>query len=72
MRFSRSISPRDAACQLIYSLIVIPACLRYLERLWGGVETIKFIVVVVTFSNLIAFCLNWIEFAVLKNADLFL
>jgi hypothetical protein len=52
---------------------MVPACLRYLERLWGGIETIKFIVVVVTFSNIIAFCLNWIEFALfLKDADLFL
>ena len=72
MRSSRTISPCDTASQLIYSLIMVPAGLRYLERLWGGIETIKFIVVVVTFSNLIAFCLNWIEFAVLKNADLFL
>ncbi|KAF8274141.1 eukaryotic integral membrane protein-domain-containing protein [Lactarius quietus] len=56
----------------IFSLTTIPPSLRYLERLWGGVETIKFIVAVVTFSNLIAFCLNWIEFALFKNADLFL
>jgi len=51
---------------------MVPACLRYLERLWGGVETIKFIVVVPTFANIIAFCVNWIEFAVLRNANLFL
>jgi hypothetical protein len=72
MLSSRSIYPCDTGCQLIFSLITIPACLRYLERLWGGIETIKFIVVVVTFSNIIAFCLNWIEFALLKDADLFL
>jgi hypothetical protein len=46
--------------------------LRYLERLWGGIETVKFIVFVVTISNIIAFCVNWIEFALLRNADLFL
>jgi len=51
---------------------MVPPCLRYLERLWGGVEIIKFIVAVVTFSNVIAFCVNWIEFALLRNADLFL
>ena len=58
--------------QLIVSLIVVPPCLRYLERLWGAVETIKFIVVSVTFSNIIAFGLNWIEFIALRNADLLL
>jgi hypothetical protein len=51
---------------------MVPASLRYLERLWGGIETIKFIVVVVTFSNIIAFGLNWIEFVLFQNADLFL
>lgn len=51
---------------------MVPPCLRYLERLWSTVETIKFIVVTVTFSNIIAICVNWIEFALLRNADLFL
>jgi hypothetical protein len=58
--------------QLVFTLIAIPPCLRYLERLWGAVETIKFVVVTATFSNLIAFGLNWIEFVLFKNADLFL
>ncbi|KAI0308157.1 DUF1751-domain-containing protein [Multifurca ochricompacta] len=58
--------------ELIFTLIMVPPCLRYLERLWGGIETIKFIVVTVTFANIIAFAVNWIEFAVLRNADLFL
>jgi hypothetical protein len=58
--------------QLVFTLIAIPPCLRYLERLWGAIETIKFVVVTATFSNLIAFGLNWIEFVLFKNADLFL
>ena len=58
--------------QLIFTLVAIPPCLRYLERLWGAVETIKFVAVTATFSNIIAFGLNWIEFVLFKNADLFL
>ncbi|KAH9997708.1 eukaryotic integral membrane protein [Russula compacta] len=67
-----SVSPSNPTSQLIFTLIFVPSCLRYLERLWGAVETIKFVVVTVTFSNIIAFGVNWIEFAVLKNADFFL
>lgn len=58
--------------QLLVTLIVIPPSLRYLERLWGAAETAKFIVATVGVSNIIAFGLNWLEFIVLRNADLFL
>ncbi|THH33444.1 hypothetical protein EUX98_g756 [Antrodiella citrinella] len=53
--------------ELALSLLVIPASLRYLERLYGAVETVKFIVVSVGVSNIIAFGLNWLEFLVLRN-----
>ncbi|OBZ79453.1 hypothetical protein A0H81_01206 [Grifola frondosa] len=53
--------------ELIVTLLVIPASLRYLERLWGAVETLKFIAVSITVSNIIAFGLNWLEFMVLSN-----
>jgi len=58
--------------ELVVTLIVIPASLRYLERLWGTIETIKFMVVSIVVSNVIAFAFNWIEFAATRNADLFL
>jgi len=58
--------------ELSITLIVIPASLRYLERLWGTIETLKYIVVTVVVSNFIAFAFNWIEFLATKNADLFL
>ena len=61
-----------SAPQLIASLLFVPPSLKYLERLWGSIETIKFILVSVGFSNLIAFAFNWIEFIATKNADLFL
>lgn len=58
--------------QLLVTLLVIPASLRYLERLWGTIETVKFIVVTIVVSNIIAFAFNWIEFIATRNADLFL
>ncbi len=54
------------------TMIFVPASLKYFERLWGAVETVKFIVVSIVASNIIAFGLNWIEFIATSNADLFL
>lgn len=53
-------------------MIFVPPSLRYLERLWGSVETIKFILVSVFVPNIIAFAFNWLEYMATKNADLFL
>ncbi|KAF8807828.1 DUF1751-domain-containing protein [Phlegmacium glaucopus] len=58
--------------EFIASMIFVPAALKYLERLWGSIETIKFIFVSVVASNVIAFGFNWIEFMAMGNADLFL
>ncbi|KAL4063658.1 eukaryotic integral membrane protein-domain-containing protein [Scleroderma yunnanense] len=58
--------------ELVFSLIVIPPSLRYFERLWGTIETLKFILICVTFPNLISFAFNWIEFMATKDAELFL
>ncbi|ESK98203.1 eukaryotic integral membrane protein [Moniliophthora roreri MCA 2997] len=53
----------------IVSLIVIPPSLRYLERLWGSVEILKFIAVTVGASNVIVFAFSWLEFLATSNAD---
>ncbi|KAF8966600.1 eukaryotic integral membrane protein-domain-containing protein [Flammula alnicola] len=58
--------------EFIASLIFVPASLKYLERLWGSIETLKFIVVSIVASNIIAFGFNWIEFIATRNADMFL
>ncbi|KAF9074805.1 eukaryotic integral membrane protein-domain-containing protein [Rhodocollybia butyracea] len=58
--------------ELAITLITIPPALRYLERLWGSIETLKFIVATVGVSNIIAFGFNWIEFVGTSNADMFL
>lgn len=57
--------------ELIFTLIVVPPSLRYLERLWGASETIKFIIVCVGASNIIAFAFNWIEY-IATRSELFL
>lgn len=53
--------------ELIISLICIPPSLRYFERLWGTVETVKFIVVTITASNVIAGGMHWIEFILFRS-----
>ncbi|KAF8640642.1 hypothetical protein AX17_000299 [Amanita inopinata Kibby_2008] len=58
--------------ELIATLVFVPASLKYLEKLWGSIEVLKFIVVSVGVSNIIAFGFNWIEFIATSNADLFL
>ncbi|KAI0068135.1 DUF1751-domain-containing protein [Artomyces pyxidatus] len=70
--FFTSVFFETSVVEFVVTLMFVPASLRYLERLWGSIETIKFIVVVVTISNVIAFALNWIEFVALRNADLLL
>ncbi|KAH9898217.1 DUF1751-domain-containing protein [Cubamyces lactineus] len=55
--------------ELIFSLVVIPPSLRYLERLWGAIETLKFVAVTITVSNIIAVGLCWLEYMVFKNPD---
>lgn len=41
--------------------------MRYLERLWGAVETAKFIVVTIVVSNIIAVVVNWLEYVLFAN-----
>lgn len=53
--------------ELVVTILVIPPSLRYFERLWGSAETIKFIVVTIVASNIIAFGLSWIEYFVFQN-----
>ncbi|KAG1904682.1 eukaryotic integral membrane protein-domain-containing protein [Suillus fuscotomentosus] len=70
--FATSALVEISIIELIISLLVIPASLAYFERLWGTVETLKFIIVCVTGPNIIGCAFNWIEFAVTRNAELFL
>ncbi|KAL0951536.1 hypothetical protein HGRIS_008220 [Hohenbuehelia grisea] len=58
--------------EFIATIIFVPPSLRYLERLWGSVETLKFIAATIVSSNIIAFAFNWIEFMATQKADIFL
>ncbi|KAH9968613.1 eukaryotic integral membrane protein-domain-containing protein [Russula dissimulans] len=69
--FFTSVFLETSIYELVFTLIIVPPCLRYLERIWGAVETIKFVAVTATFANIITFCVVWIEFALLRD-DLFL
>ncbi|KAJ3775136.1 eukaryotic integral membrane protein-domain-containing protein [Lentinula raphanica] len=70
--FVTSALVEETIWELVITIITIPPTLRYLERLWGSLETFKFIVATVCVSNIIAFGFNWIEFVATSNADLFL
>ncbi|KAF8516113.1 DUF1751-domain-containing protein [Hysterangium stoloniferum] len=50
---------------LAFSLISVPVSLRYLERLWGTLETFKFIGIVLIVSNIVTLVVSWIEYFVL-------
>jgi len=56
----------------IFSFITILLSFRYLERLWGTIETIKFVVITVTISNAIAVVANWLEFVAAGKSEFFL
>ena len=63
---------RLSSTQFIFSMLFVPPSLRYLERLWGSIETLKFIVVTIVFSNIITFGLSWIEAFLFGKPELFL
>jgi len=58
--------------ELIVTLITIPLSLRYLERLWGAIETIKFVLITIGVSNLIGLFVNWLEFVLFGHSEVFL
>jgi hypothetical protein len=58
--------------QFLLSLLTLPLAGRYLERVWGAQELLKFVLVVVVVSNVIACIVNTVEGVVLGNTELFL
>ncbi|KAF8581669.1 DUF1751-domain-containing protein [Ramaria rubella] len=53
--------------ELVFSLVCLPISLRYLERLWGTLETFKFIGIILVVSNIVTFIVSWIEYVVLGS-----
>lgn len=59
--------------QLVVSLLSLPFAGRYLERVWGQAEFLKFVFVVLAASNTIAVLVNYIEsYLIPGGADIFL
>jgi len=58
--------------EFVATLIFVTPSLKYLERLWGSIELVKFVVVSLVISNVITFVVNWAEYIITGNAELFL
>jgi Eukaryotic integral membrane protein (DUF1751) len=54
------------------SIVILPISLRYVERLWGAVETTKFVLITVGVSNIIAVFVNIIEHIAIGQDGYFL
>ncbi|GAA5994619.1 uncharacterized protein JCM10292_002171 [Rhodotorula paludigena] len=58
--------------EFLISLLTLPLAARYLERVWGPTELLKFVGVTVVASNVIAVVVNILESIVLGDKALFL
>lgn len=58
--------------EFLISLFTLPLAGRYLERVWGQVEFLKFVAVVVVSSNVIAVAVSILESIVLGNSALWM
>ncbi|KAJ9122452.1 hypothetical protein QFC22_001877 [Naganishia vaughanmartiniae] len=58
--------------QFVISVVALPAAAKYLERVWGPRELIRFCIIVIVASNIIAFGLCWIEYIVIGHPEIFL
>lgn len=54
------------------SLIVLPISLQYVERLWGAIETVKFVLVTIVASNIITVVVSVVEHIVIGQDGFFL
>ena len=48
------------------SIVALPLAGRYFERLWGAAELIKFVLIVGVLSNVVAWFLAVVAYAVLR------
>jgi len=53
--------------QFFVSLVAIPLCGRYLERVWSYTELLKFAFVVILASNIISVGFSWIVYFLLND-----
>lgn len=57
--------------QLVVSAITLPLACRYLERIWSARELVRFVIVTIVGSNVIAFGFSWLTYLVLGQMDAF-
>lgn len=55
--------------QAVVSAVALPLACRYLERVWGARELVRFCCVTIVGSNIIAFGFSWIVWFVLGSED---
>jgi hypothetical protein len=55
--------------QLVISAVSLPLASRYLERVWGWKELIRFCFIVIIGSNVIAFGFSWLSYIILGTED---
>ncbi|GAA5836343.1 hypothetical protein JCM3766R1_003495 [Sporobolomyces carnicolor] len=58
--------------EFLVSLLTLPLAGRYLERVWGAQELVKFVIFTVVVSNAIAIVVSVVESIALGNKQLFL
>ena len=61
--------PSVANPQLVISAISLPLSCRYLERVWGWKELIRFCLIVIVASNVIAFGFSWIIYTAIGQEE---
>ncbi|KAK1925279.1 eukaryotic integral membrane protein-domain-containing protein [Papiliotrema laurentii] len=57
--------------ELVVSAITLPLACRYLERIWSARELVRFVIVTIVGSNVIAFGFSWLTYLVLGQMDAF-
>ncbi|CAO1615558.1 unnamed protein product [Parajaminaea phylloscopi] len=57
--------------EFIVTAISLPLAGRYLERIWGPVELVRFTLIIVVLSNVIAWFIAFVIFAVLRSEAAF-
>lgn len=60
----------SSTLEFLVSVISLPLAARYLERQWGAVELIKFALVIVTVSNVIAWGVQLLLFGIFRKEAL--
>ncbi|ORY27895.1 eukaryotic integral membrane protein-domain-containing protein [Naematelia encephala] len=55
--------------ELVFSAVSLPLACRYLERIWGSKELVRFCCIVIVGSNIIAFGFSWLMWIVLRQEE---